>query len=90
MPKYPESVIAVTGKGKREVRLLIDRGKYVRYRYIDPKTGRSTGKKVKLVLKGKKQEEFFVIPMAGRRNLMIVLKPEKGKKVWDRKKAVKI
>src|SRR5437016_4502646 len=39
MPTFPEEVLTRTKKGETEVRSLIDRGRYVRYRYLHPQTG---------------------------------------------------
>ena len=51
MPTFPEEVLTRTKKGETEVRSLIDRGRYVRYRYLHPQTGEAMeGGKVKLVL----------------------------------------
>ena len=38
--KYPDSVITKDRKGNKEVRLLVDKGRFVRYQYMDPKTGK--------------------------------------------------
>jgi hypothetical protein len=39
MAKFPEEVLTRTKKGEIEVRSLLDRGRYVRYRYLNPETG---------------------------------------------------
>ena len=93
MSPYPDDVLTRTKKGELEVRSLIDRGRYVRYNYLDPDTGAPMeGGKVKLVLVSEsgRTEEFFVIPTKSRRDLMIPA-PEKGaRKVWDGSRAVDV
>lgn len=88
--EYPESVLTKSKKGKIEVRSLIDSGKFTRYEYLDPKTGKKSENKFKLVLKGKKQEEFFVIPISGGRFLLVPSEAKGKRKIWDGKKAIKI
>lgn len=88
---FPEEVLTRTKKGEVEVRSLVDRGRYVRYRYLHPETGEPMeGGKVKLVLIAESgaTEEYFVIPTKSRRELLIPA-PEKGaRKVWDGTRAV--
>ena len=65
MATFPSEVLTRTKKGEVEVRSLIDRGRYVRYNYLDPQTGESMeGGKVKLVLlpDAGRTEEYFNIP----------------------------
>lgn len=63
---YPPECIT-SGKRKKELRLFIERGTYVRYTYIDPETGNiiKAGKET-IILKsdnGKgKFEKIFFIP----------------------------
>ena len=91
MSPFPEDVLTKTRKGEIEVRSLIDRGRYVRYNYLNPDTGEPMeGGKVKLVLvsDGGATEEYFIIPTKSKRDLLIPA-PEKGaRKVWDGGKAV--
>jgi len=93
MSPYPDDVLTRTKKGELEVRSLIDRGRYVRYNYLDPESGAPMeGGKVKLVLISETggMEEFFLIPTKSRRDLMIPA-PEKGaRKVWDGSRAVDV
>jgi hypothetical protein len=88
---YPDDVLTRTKKGEIEVRSLVDRGRYVRYRYLHPETGEPMeGGKVKLVLMSDAgtSEEYFVIPTKSRRDLLIPA-PEKGpRKVWNGTRAV--
>jgi len=85
--KYPEEVLTTSKKGKVEVRKLIDRGRYVRYEYIDPQTGKRTENKLKLVLLGDSAEEYFIIPMKGK-SLLIPAEAKGERKIWDGSKAV--
>lgn len=39
MAKFPEEVLTRTKKGEIKVRSLVDRGRFVRYRYPNPETG---------------------------------------------------
>lgn len=91
MPDYPEEVLTRTKKGELEVRSLVDRGRYARYRYLHPDTGEPMeGGKLKLVLMADSGavEEYFVVPTKSKRDLLIPA-PEKGaRKVWDGLRAV--
>lgn len=93
MPTYPEEVLTRTKKGELEVRSLLDRGRYVRYNYLDPDTGEAMeGGKVKLVLLSEsgKTEEYFVIPTKSRRDLLIPAAEKGDRKVWDGTRAVDV
>ena len=91
MASFPPEVLTRTKQGEVEVRSLIDRGRFVRYRYLHPETGGPMeGGKVKLVLLLERgtTEEYFIIPTKSKRDLLIP-SPEKGaRKVWDGTKAV--
>src|SRR5213079_3011332 len=74
MATFPSEVLTRTKNGEVEVRSLIDRGRYVRYNYLDPETGESMeGGKVKLVLLSDagRTEEYFIIPTKSKRDLLI-------------------
>jgi hypothetical protein len=86
--RYPPSVLTKDKKGNKEVRNLIDRGRYVRYEYLVPGTKKRSQNKVKLILKGRKQEEFYLIPIAGNRFLTLPTPAKYGRKLWNGKKAV--
>ena len=86
--RYPADVLTKNKKGETEVRHLIERGRYVRYDYLVPGTNKRSQNKVRLVLKGKKQEEFFLIPIAGGRFLAIPTPVKAGRRLWNGKKAV--
>ncbi|TLZ57179.1 MAG: hypothetical protein E6K15_03855 [Methanobacteriota archaeon] len=91
MATFPEEVLTRTKKGEVEVRSLIDRGRYVRYRYLDPANGElMEGGKVKLVLISEegRTEEYFIIPTKSKRDLMIPAAEKGARKVWDGKRAV--
>ncbi len=91
MPTFPDEVLTKTKKGETEVRSLIDRGRYVRYRYLHPDTGEPMeGGKLKLVLisEAGKTEEFFVIPTKSRRDLLLPAGEKGERKIWDGTKAI--
>ena len=89
--KFPEEVIAITSKKRREVRLLVERGQYVKYTYLDEKTGKLVKKGKESVFlkpkgaKGKALEQLFLIPLSGARNFMIRERKPPGK-VWNTKR----
>ncbi len=91
MTTFPEEVLTRTKKGDVEVRSLIDRGRYVRYSYLQPDTGEPMeGGKVKLVFfadSGAK-EEYFIIPTKSKRDLLIPATERGARKVWDGTKPV--
>ena len=91
MTRFPDEVLTRTKKGEIEVRSLIDRGRYVRYKYLHPETGEALeGGKVKLVLiaEGGRVEEYFIIPTKSKRDLLIPAAEKGARKVWDGKRAV--
>ncbi|RLF48992.1 MAG: hypothetical protein DRN20_03265 [Thermoplasmata archaeon] len=88
--EYPKDVLTISKKGKVEVRNLVDRGKFVMYEYLDPKTGKRSENKVKLVLLGKEKKEFFLIPLKDGRYLCLPTEYKGRRQVWDGEKAVEI
>ena len=91
MTAFPEEVLTHTKKGDVEVRSLIDRGRYVRYNYLDPDTGEPMeGGKVKLVFLADSgaKEESFLIPTKSKRDLLIPAMEKGPRKVWDGTKPV--
>ena len=84
MFKYPEEVLTKSKKGKIEVRRFIDSGKFVRYEYLDPETGKRSENKVKIVLyNGKDFEEYFIIPLKQKnRNLLLIAEKKPNRKLW--------
>ncbi len=90
---FPEDVITISKKGKREVRNLLGKGKFIIYNYLDPETGKGSENKKRLILKFEDGhvEEFFIIPTSdGKRNLMLPAQEREGRKIWDGSKAVSI
>ena len=84
--QYPKEVIAVSSQGKEEARILIDKGRYARYSYVDIKTGKETSKYTILLDNGKEIEHYFIVPYSGK-ELVVKRAKEKGKKrkIWDKK-----
>ncbi len=86
MASFPDEVLTRTKKGEIEVRSLIDRGAFVRYRYLHPDTGEPMeGGKVKLVLRSDDgtTQEFFVIPTKSHRDLLLPAAEKGDRKIWD-------
>lgn len=94
MMSYPEDVLTKSKRGKIEVRSLIDEGKYVRYEYLDPKTGEKSENKIKLVLINENSiEEYFMIPLKEKNKFLLLKTESKGdRKIWDknRNKAISL
>ena len=91
MTTFPNEVLTRTKKGEVEVRSLIDRGRYVRYNYLDPETGEPMeGGKVKLVLISEtgRTEEYFIIPTKSKRDLLIPAAEKGARKIWDGGRAI--
>lgn len=83
--KYPKEVLA-KAKGKEEARVLIDRGKFVRYRYIDTATGKASAKYTLLLNNGKEIGHYFIVPMKGKELVVKRIKESKKRKLWDKEK----
>jgi hypothetical protein len=86
MPEYPETVITHDRKGNKEVRWLVDKGKFVRYQYRDPASGKLLEKgKFSLLLKNRqgKEEHFYLIPIQNRFLAIPLKEAAKKRKVWD-------
>ena len=91
MSTFPDEVLTRTKKGEVEVRSLIDRGRYVRYNYLDPDTGEPMeGGKIKLALisESGRTEEYFIIPTKSKRDLLIPAAEKGPRKVWNGTRAV--
>jgi hypothetical protein len=89
--KYPDSVLTKNRKGETEVRLLIDKGRFVRYTYVYPDGRKAEGGKVSIILTNESGQKthYFLIPAQGGRYLTVIPKNDKGKrKIWDGKKEV--
>ncbi len=54
--QYPEETITTNKQGKKEVRVLQEMGKYVKYNYLDLKTGKETSK-YSLILRSEGKQE---------------------------------
>ena len=60
----PDRSITISSRGKKEVRILEERGTYTIVRYMDLKTGRMIEGKFKIYLKsGDKLRGFLMIPL---------------------------
>ncbi len=83
---YPKAVLTKDGKA----RVLVDKGKFFRYKYVDPKTGKTAEKgKNMLVLKGEKDEYLYLIPLKDGR--LLGIKAEKGiRKVLEGKRVIEV
>jgi len=91
MATFPDEVLTRTKKGEVEVRSLLDRGRYVRYNYLDPETGGPMeGGKIKLVLisDAGRTEEYFIIPTKSKRDLLVPAAEKGARKVWDGTRAI--
>ncbi|TLZ46297.1 MAG: hypothetical protein E6K19_01120 [Methanobacteriota archaeon] len=91
MPTFPDEVLTRTKRGEIEVRSLVDRGRYVRYRYVHPETGEPMeGGKLKLVLQADtgRTEEYFLIPTKSKRDLLIPATEKGDRKIWDGTRSV--
>ena len=81
---YPEETLTKSKKGKIEVRHFIDSGRFVRYDYLDPETGKRSENKYKIVLSsGDECEEYFIIPMKQKNRFLMLKGDKKGnRKIW--------
>ncbi len=85
---YPEEVLTISKKGKTEVRNLLERGRYVKYNYLNPETGKPTENKEKIVLikDSGEIEEYFIIPTKTKgRFLLIRTQTKENRKIWNGK-----
>ncbi|MBI2530086.1 MAG: hypothetical protein HYW05_03005 [Candidatus Diapherotrites archaeon] len=89
--KYPDEVITQDRKGNPEIRILLDKGQFVRYHYADPKTGKLLEKEKFTILlndENGKLTHFYAIPMQKGKRYLLIEVQEKGieRKVWDAQK----
>jgi hypothetical protein len=87
--KYPKEAVAVSSKGKREARIFVEKGTYIRYTYKDADSGKLVQEgKESVVLKNDsgKKEQLFIIPMKSDKSLLIKSKNPSAKICWDEKK----
>ena len=85
---WPKEVIATSSKGKKEARVLKERGQYALYTYVDPATKKLVRKgKESIWLKNEKGElvQLFMIPLKDK-YLTIKTKGKRELQVWDPKK----
>ena len=90
MARYAESVITTSSKGKKEARVLVERGEYVRYTYFDAETDKlvAEGKETMILRnEGGKLEKLFIVPIPGGKSFVFKRKDvDVGARVWDPKK----
>ena len=87
--KYPESVITVNKRGKRLLRKLLGRGKFVWYEYRNPETlEKEENGKIRIFLKDEKGKiySYFLIPLKNNRFLVIKADEDQNKIVWNDEK----
>ena len=86
MQEYPKEVIAVSKQGKTEVRVLLDKGRFVKYSYKDVKTGKMTSK-FSIILRNSagKDEHLMMIPLKGRFLALPMKEGKFSRKVWNPK-----
>jgi len=84
--EIPKEAIAENKKGKKEIRWLLSRGKFVWYEYRDPKSLKPAGKS-RIFLKNKSGDikSFFLISLKNGRMLAIEADKDENKKVWNDK-----
>ena len=89
MVKYPKEVLTKN----QEVRVLEEKGQYVKYTYIDPNTGKliKQGKYSLILQSESSRRHLFVIPLKGNKSMIVKDQIDKVKrKVWDKNKAINI
>ena len=87
--KYPKETLAKSSSGKLEARVLVEKGKYVRYTYVYPETGKEVKKgKESIWLKSDsgRTEHLFFIPMKDKSLVIRKVESPSGRKIWDAKK----
>lgn len=83
--EYPKETLTKN----KEVRVLEEQGKYIKYTYIDQKTGKLIKKgKYSLILESESSKRhLFVIPIKGNRSMIVKDEIDNEKrKVWDKEK----
>ncbi len=83
--EYPKEVLTKNN----EVRVLEEKGEYVKYTYIDPKTDKPIKKgKYSLILKSESSKRhLFIIPIKGNRSMIVKDEIDnEQRKVFDQKK----
>lgn len=82
--EYPKETLTKNN----EVRVLEEKGEYLKYTYIDPKTGKLIKQgKYSLILKSESSKRhLFIIPIKGNRSMIVKDEIDNEKrKVWDKK-----
>ena len=83
--KYPKETLTKN----QEVRVLEERGSYIKYTYIDPNTNKPIKKgKYSLILKSESSKKhLFVIPLKGNRSMIVKDETEPRKiKIYNKEK----
>ena len=87
----PPETITFDRKGNKEVRLLVDKGRFVRYQYMDPPSGKIVEKgKFSIILKNEKgkEEHLYIIPLKEKKALVVWPGQEKKERmVWSNQKS---
>ena len=87
--EYPKEVLTKNN----EVRVLEEKGEYVAYTYIDPKTQKLIKKgKYSLILKSESSKRhLFIIPIKGNKSMIVKDEIDKEKrKIWNKNKAIDV
>jgi len=81
----PSSVITKNKSGKPEARKLVSYGRFVIYGYINPVTLENSSDKQRIFMQTEDGEilSYFIIPIKGRRLLMIEAENNPDKQIWD-------
>ena len=82
---YPKEVLTKNG----EVRVLEEKGSYVKYTYIDPQTGKPVKQgKYSLILQSESSKRHLsIIPVKGSKSMIVKDEIDNEKrKAWDEKK----
>ncbi len=87
--KYPKETLTKN----QEVRVLEEKGSYIKYTYIDPKKNKPIKKgKYSLILKSENSKRhLFVIPLKTGKSMIVKDEIDNEKrKVWDKNKAIDV
>jgi len=82
---YPKETLTKN----QEVRVLEEKGSYIKYTYIDPKTGKPIKKgKYSLILKSESpKKHLFIVPLKTGKSMVVKDEIEKRKiKIYDKEK----
>ena len=80
-----ETVITKNKNGKPEARKLVSYGRFVIYGYINPGTLENSSDKQRIFMKTEDGAilSYFIIPIKGKRMLMIEVENNPDKQIWD-------